>query len=87
MDERNGRKDNASNDNEWRECLNEAKEFQSPKQRRNLFGYICALNVPANALLLWNEFKNDLCEDFLRNSTEEISFNRSLLAVVVLRIS
>ena len=36
-----------SNDNEWHECLNEAKELHSPKQMRNLFGYICALNVPA----------------------------------------
>ena len=47
----------ASNDNEWCECLNETKELHSPKQMRNLFGYICALNVPANALALWNEFK------------------------------
>ena len=47
----------ASNDNEWHECLNEAKELHSPKQMRNLFGYICALNVQANALALWNEFK------------------------------
>ena len=28
----------ASNDNEWGECLNEAKELHSPKQMRNLFG-------------------------------------------------
>ena len=30
----------ASNDNEWRECLNEIEELHSPKQMRNIFGYI-----------------------------------------------
>ena len=59
--------------------LNETKEVHSPKQMRNLFGYICALNVPANALALWNEFKIHLSEDFLRLYKEEASFNRALL--------
>ena len=45
----------ASNDNEWRKCLNETKELHSPKQLWNLFGYICALNVSVNALALWND--------------------------------
>lgn len=71
----------ASNDNEWRECLNEAKEFSSPKQLRNLFGFICALNVPANALLLWNEFKVFMSEDFARNHSENVAFNRALLEI------
>ncbi|XP_065368825.1 uncharacterized protein LOC135961256 [Calliphora vicina] len=72
----------ASNDNEWRECLNEAKEFHSPKQMRQLFGIICAMNVPTNALELWNEFKEFLCEDFLRSDNhEEIAFNRALLEI------
>ena len=46
----------ASNDNECREYLNETKELHLPKQMHNLFGFICALNVPANELALWNEF-------------------------------
>ena len=70
-----------SNDNEWRECLNEAKELHSPKQMRNLFGYICALNLPANGLALWNEFKVYLSEDFLRDYNEEVSFNTALLNI------
>ncbi|GBO05323.1 hypothetical protein AVEN_138115-1 [Araneus ventricosus] len=69
----------ASNDNEWRECLNEAKELHSPKRMRNLFDYLCALNVPANALALVNEFKVYLSEDFLRVYNEEAYFNRALL--------
>lgn len=43
----------ASNDNEWYELI-----LYIPKQIRNLFGYDdSAMNVPDNALLLWNEFK------------------------------
>lgn len=48
----------ASNDNEWRKCLNKVK------QMRKLICYIRALNVPANAFALWNEFKVYLSEDF-----------------------
>jgi hypothetical protein len=43
---------------------------------RNVFGYICALNVPANTLALWDEFKVYPIEDFLRLYNEEASFNR-----------
>ena len=48
---------------------------------RNLLGYICALNMPDNALALWNEFKVYLTEDFLRLYNEETSFNRALLEI------
>lgn len=70
-----------SNENEWKECLDEAKEFNSPKQMRALFGFICALNIPANASLLWNQFKFYLSEDYLRNFDENIAFNRALLEI------
>lgn len=46
-----------------------------------MFGFICALNVPANALALWNQFKEYLCEDFRRNESEEMSYNRALLVI------
>lgn len=68
----------ASNDNEWRECMFEAKDIQSPRQLRQLFAFICAMNVPANALALWNEFKMFMCEDFLREFSDDISFNKAL---------
>lgn len=71
----------ASNDSEWRECLNEAKETKSPRQLRQLFGFICGLNVPANASALWDEFKMFMSEDFLRDCSVEISYNRSLLEI------
>lgn len=71
----------ASNDREWRECLLEAKECKSPQQLRELFAIICGMNVPTNALDLWNEFKNFMCEDFLRNFSENDSYNRGLLVI------
>jgi hypothetical protein len=53
---------------------------------RNLFGYICALCVPANTLALWNEFKVYLSEDFLRLHKKEASFNRALLEIDILNV-
>lgn len=32
---------NASNDHEWRECLDEAKGFHYPKELGELFVFIC----------------------------------------------
>lgn len=71
----------ASNDSEWHNCLDEAKEFHSAKQLRHLFGVILALNLPANALNLWNDFKNHLYEDFLREHSDQIPFIRGLLEI------
>lgn len=49
---------------------------------RQLFGIICAMNMPTNALLLWNEFKEFLCEDFLRSENhKDIAFIRALLEI------
>lgn len=68
----------ASNDNEWHDCLNESKDTQTAKQMRQLFGYICGLNVPANALALWNKFRYYLAEDFLLENDEGVSYNLAL---------
>lgn len=77
----------ASNDTEWYDCLNEAKDSYSAKVLRNLFATICALNIPANASVLWNDFKEYLSEDFLMDYDEEISFNRALLEIEDILIS
>lgn len=71
----------ASNDNEWHACLDEAKEINSPRQLRELFAFICAMNIPANALALWDEFKIHMSEDFARDHSEEIAFNRALAII------
>lgn len=46
-----------------------------------MFGIIRALNIPANALALWNEFREFMSEDFARTLNEEQSFNRALLEI------
>lgn len=36
------------------------------------------MNVPGNALALWDEFKVHMSEDFMRDFSEEIAFNMAL---------
>jgi len=71
----------ASNNNEWEETIREAVAVQSPKQLRQLFGFICGLNFPTNALQLWEQFKNEMCEDFFNRFNEEVSYNRGLIEI------
>lgn len=71
----------ASNDNEWRNCLLESRDFHSPKQMRDLFAFILALNTPNNAMALWEEFKDDLSEDFARTLNIDVAYNRALLEI------
>lgn len=71
----------ASNDNEWRETLLEACQNQTPYALRQLFGIICALNVPTNALALWEEFRTPMSEDYARQMREDIAINRALIDI------
>lgn len=51
---------------EWRQCLREACEMQTGPIYRQLFATIllhCSPNAPEQ---LWEEFKQSLCDDFLR---------------------
>ena len=51
------------NDNEWKQCLEEASHFKFPKALRSLFANIlihCNPKYPEN---LWNTFKDDLSYD------------------------
>nr|CAD2197831.1 unnamed protein product [Meloidogyne enterolobii] len=57
------------NDEEWRECLNEAKTFKFPSALRNLFSSILLFGDPKYPELLFEEFKNDLAEDFIKKYT------------------
>ena len=66
------------NDDEWRDCLQEAAAFAMPRQLRELFAYICVFCSPSDVKELWEQFKNDLSEDFKRDNTEVISFGLAL---------
>lgn len=54
---------------------------------RHLFAVICALNIPANALALWNEFRDSLAEDYLREYDEAHAYNRALLQIEEILLS
>lgn len=73
----------ASNDNEWRECLNESKEFQHPEQLRHMFGFICGLNYPPNAFQFRDDIKDYLCEDFINvnNVCVQSAYNGGFLEI------
>lgn len=53
-------------DEEWRNCLREAAESQSPQLVYNLFVTILTQCLPDNPVSLWNEFKTHICELFFR---------------------
>ena len=52
------------NDNEWIECLQEASTHMMPRKLRDLFVTILLFNEIVNPLLLWNNFKDLLSEDY-----------------------
>jgi hypothetical protein len=54
-----------ADDAEWRTCMEEAAAFAPAIRLRALFATLLAFNDVADPLQLWNDFKNDMCEDLL----------------------
>jgi hypothetical protein len=52
-------------DAEWQRCMQEAVGFAPPNRLRALFATLLAFNDVADPRQLWNDFKNDMCEDLL----------------------
>ena len=50
-------------DNEWRQCLQEAAHMASGHQLRNLFVTILGDCSPSDPLALWMEFRVNICDD------------------------
>ena len=74
-------------DNEWRQCLQEAAHMASGHQLRNLFVTILRDCSPSDPLALWLEFRAHICDDLqhalhskniVRDPTEEQSFDYGL---------
>ncbi|XP_055352995.1 uncharacterized protein LOC129598933 [Paramacrobiotus metropolitanus] len=65
-------------DSEWSACLSEASLSSMPKALREMFAYICAFCVPADACTLFEEHKASLTEDYRRTYSEEESSSRAL---------
>lgn len=61
------------NDDEWERCLNEAINFQLPRQLRQLFALICVFCGPSDPNALWEKFKAELSDDFIRSHPEIIA--------------
>lgn len=53
-------------DEEWYHAMNEAKVWMTPRRLRNLFIRILIYCQPVHAKKLWDEFKKDMSEDYIR---------------------
>jgi hypothetical protein len=52
-----------TDDNEWKQCLQEAGEMQTGRQLRDLFATILRDCAPSDPQLLWIEFREKICDD------------------------
>ncbi|GBM04642.1 hypothetical protein AVEN_80222-1 [Araneus ventricosus] len=52
-------------DQHWHDALNEAAQFQSPRQLRMLFAMICSFGEVEDVPDLWVQHQVSLCEDFV----------------------
>ena len=77
-------------DNEWRQCLQEAAHMASGHQLRNLFVTILRDCSPSDPLALWLEFRVHICDDLqyalhskniVQDPTEEQVFDYGLYLI------
>ena len=76
-------------DNEWSQCLQEAAVMQTGGQLRHLFTTILHDCNPTAPLVLWNQFKEHICDDLKRklqhmgheNPTEEQVYDYGLYLI------
>ena len=77
-------------DNEWRQCLQEAAHMASGHQLRNLFVTILRDCSPSDPLALWLEFRVHICDDLrhalhskniIHDPTEEQVFDYGLYLI------
>ena len=52
-----------ANDEEWRQCLEEASLMQTGSRLRHLFATILLFCEPSQPGLLWNRFRDNICDD------------------------
>ncbi|GBN40577.1 hypothetical protein AVEN_223385-1 [Araneus ventricosus] len=58
-------------DQQWHDALNEAAQFQSPRQLRMLFAMICGFGEVEDVPDLWVQHQVSLCEDFVHRYSEQ----------------
>jgi len=60
-------------DEQWENALVDATVLESPSKLRELFAIIIVLCQPSELQSLWQQFRNDFCEDILH--TERTRLN------------
>jgi len=56
------------NDEQWKNALAEATLSESPSKLRELFAIIIVFCQPSEPQSLWEQFRNDFCEDILHRA-------------------
>ena len=62
-------------DSEWINCMNEAKEIAHPWAIRKLFCSILINCEPASPAAIYEQFKDDMSEDFLRKRRQALNLS------------
>ncbi len=63
-------------DNEWRQCLQEAGDMATGRQLRDLFATLLCDCTPSDPLQLWMDFRDKICDDLQhRLQTQNIRQN------------
>ena len=67
-----------NDDTIWKDTLAEARAFTMSRQMRYMFAYLLANNKISDPTTLWNIFKENLAEDFLRRKWDHVAYNLAL---------
>jgi len=70
-----------TDDRQWEIALAEAQQTKLPRQIRELFGFIVALNNPAEPLRLWELFQDAMCEDLYRLYSVDVAQNVAMIEI------
>ncbi|XP_011859489.1 PREDICTED: ATP-dependent DNA helicase RRM3-like [Vollenhovia emeryi] len=69
-------------DDEWYRAMNEAKVWMMPRRLRNLFVRILIHCQPIHPKNLWDEFKKDMSEDYIRHHGLTIGIKKAYKYIV-----
>uniref|UniRef100_A0A914EJL1 ATP-dependent DNA helicase n=1 Tax=Acrobeloides nanus TaxID=290746 RepID=A0A914EJL1_9BILA len=73
-------------DEQWFAGLREHREFKMPRAMRTFFCLILMYGEPVDPKKLWEEFKEDLSEDFIRKAEREGCFSKEEAILKAYRI-
>jgi len=80
-----------TNENQWKNALADATVSESPSKLRELFAIIIVFCQPSEPQSLWEQCRNDFCEDILHTERTRLNdlqftfsdeiFNRGLIEI------